>query len=116
MEKLSVIIQNWRIKQIHIYFDVHKLIFPKLFYFYDLVNSNCFESRSNDATFVNLRYVAPDGQHIAVTYLADKNGYQPTEHKDDQSSAASNAAPAAPAAPAESSAPVQAWNPLLQSQ
>lgn len=23
------------------------------------------------------KYVAPDGQHISVTYVADKNGYQP---------------------------------------
>ncbi|KAL0892211.1 hypothetical protein ABMA27_015399 [Loxostege sticticalis] len=25
------------------------------------------------------KYVAPDGQHIQVTFVADKNGYQPTE-------------------------------------
>lgn len=30
------------------------------------------------------KYVAPDGQNIAVSFIADKNGYQPTEHKDDQ--------------------------------
>ncbi|KAJ8732693.1 hypothetical protein PYW07_015292 [Mythimna separata] len=35
------------------------------------------------------KYVAPDGQQISVTYLADKNGYQPTEEK-----AADQAAPA----------------------
>lgn len=28
------------------------------------------------------KYVAPDGQHIAVTYLADKNGYQPKVEDD----------------------------------
>ncbi|KAL4706480.1 hypothetical protein ACJJTC_015678 [Scirpophaga incertulas] len=26
------------------------------------------------------KYVAPDGQQIQVSYVADKNGYQPTEH------------------------------------
>ncbi|KAM3962251.1 larval cuticle protein 65Ag1-like [Aphomia sociella] len=26
------------------------------------------------------KYVAPDGQHIQVSFVADKNGYQPTEH------------------------------------
>ncbi|XP_047986599.1 endocuticle structural protein SgAbd-6-like [Leguminivora glycinivorella] len=26
------------------------------------------------------KYVAPDGQHISVTFVADKNGYQPTQH------------------------------------
>ncbi|CAK1553624.1 unnamed protein product [Leptosia nina] len=26
------------------------------------------------------KYVAPDGQHISVSFIADKNGYQPTEH------------------------------------
>ncbi|CAH0727786.1 unnamed protein product, partial [Brenthis ino] len=25
------------------------------------------------------KYIAPDGQHISVTFLADKNGYQPSE-------------------------------------
>lgn len=30
------------------------------------------------------KYVAPDGQHIAVSFVADKDGYQPTEQKDDQ--------------------------------
>ncbi|XP_053602429.1 endocuticle structural glycoprotein ABD-5-like [Plodia interpunctella] len=29
------------------------------------------------------KYVAPDGQHIQVTFVADKNGYQPTEHTGD---------------------------------
>ncbi|CAB3242921.1 unnamed protein product [Arctia plantaginis] len=29
------------------------------------------------------KYVAPDGQHISVSFVADKNGYQPTENKDD---------------------------------
>ncbi|XP_045493002.1 endocuticle structural protein SgAbd-6-like [Colias croceus] len=29
------------------------------------------------------RYVAPDGQHISVSFVADKNGYQPTEHNGD---------------------------------
>ncbi|XP_049865984.1 larval cuticle protein 65Ag1-like [Pectinophora gossypiella] len=33
------------------------------------------------------KYTAPDGQKISVTFLADKNGYQPTEQKDDQKSA-----------------------------
>ncbi|XP_046960945.1 endocuticle structural glycoprotein ABD-5-like isoform X2 [Vanessa cardui] len=28
------------------------------------------------------KYVAPDGQTISVTFVADKNGYQPTEIKD----------------------------------
>ncbi|KAH9627572.1 hypothetical protein HF086_010724 [Spodoptera exigua] len=48
------------------------------------------------------KYVAPDGQHIAVTYLADKNGYQPTEEAGDQAQAPAAQAPAAeaPAAPA----------------
>ncbi|KOB68540.1 putative cuticle protein [Operophtera brumata] len=31
------------------------------------------------------KYVAPDGQHIAVTYLADKNGYQPKVEDDSNS-------------------------------
>ncbi|VVC98228.1 unnamed protein product [Leptidea sinapis] len=34
------------------------------------------------------KYVAPDGQHISVTFVADKNGYQPTEQKDDSQPAA----------------------------
>ncbi|XP_068630786.1 endocuticle structural glycoprotein ABD-5-like [Battus philenor] len=34
------------------------------------------------------KYVAPDGQHIQVTFVADKNGYQPTEEKADQTEAA----------------------------
>ncbi|KAJ2946958.1 hypothetical protein O0L34_g16306 [Tuta absoluta] len=29
-------------------------------------------------------YVAPDGQHISVSFVADKNGYQPIEHNDTQ--------------------------------
>ncbi|XP_013187897.1 endocuticle structural glycoprotein ABD-5 [Amyelois transitella] len=29
------------------------------------------------------KYVAPDGQHIQVTFVADKNGYQPKEHTGD---------------------------------
>ncbi|KAI5631564.1 insect cuticle protein domain-containing protein [Phthorimaea operculella] len=29
-------------------------------------------------------YLAPDGQHISVSFVADKNGYQPTEHNDTQ--------------------------------
>ncbi|XP_045446486.1 endocuticle structural glycoprotein ABD-5-like [Melitaea cinxia] len=29
------------------------------------------------------QYVAPDGQKISVTFVADKNGYQPTEVKDE---------------------------------
>ncbi|XP_072941108.1 endocuticle structural glycoprotein ABD-5-like [Epargyreus clarus] len=28
------------------------------------------------------KYTAPDGQQISVTFVADKNGYQPTENKD----------------------------------
>ncbi|KPJ11358.1 Larval cuticle protein 8 [Papilio machaon] len=32
------------------------------------------------------RYIAPDGQHIQVTYVADKNGYQPIEEKATESS------------------------------
>ncbi|KAI8428844.1 hypothetical protein MSG28_007492, partial [Choristoneura fumiferana] len=27
------------------------------------------------------KYVAPDGQHVSVTFVADKNGYQPTQHR-----------------------------------
>ncbi|CAG9785104.1 unnamed protein product [Diatraea saccharalis] len=38
------------------------------------------------------KYVAPDGQHIQVTYVADKNGYQPT---------VDNSSQAAPAAPSQ---------------
>ncbi|KAG6448608.1 endocuticle structural glycoprotein ABD-5 [Manduca sexta] len=30
------------------------------------------------------KYVAPDGQHIAVSFVADKNGYQPSEQAEDQ--------------------------------
>ncbi|XP_063379464.1 endocuticle structural glycoprotein ABD-5-like [Cydia fagiglandana] len=30
------------------------------------------------------KYVAPDGQHISVTFVADKNGYQPTQHLGDE--------------------------------
>ncbi|CAK1604160.1 unnamed protein product [Parnassius mnemosyne] len=30
------------------------------------------------------KYVAPDGQHIQVTFVADKNGYQPTEENANQ--------------------------------
>lgn len=34
------------------------------------------------------KYVAPDGQHISVSYVADKDGYKPTEESDkDQESA-----------------------------
>ncbi|XP_028179142.1 endocuticle structural glycoprotein ABD-5-like [Ostrinia furnacalis] len=33
------------------------------------------------------KYVAPDGQHIQVTYVADKNGYQPTETTGEPASA-----------------------------
>lgn len=29
------------------------------------------------------KYVAPDGQHISVSFVADKNGYQPTEENGD---------------------------------
>ncbi|XP_075970540.1 endocuticle structural glycoprotein ABD-5-like [Anticarsia gemmatalis] len=29
------------------------------------------------------KYVAPDGQHISVSFVADKDGYQPTEEKAD---------------------------------
>lgn len=29
------------------------------------------------------KYVAPDGQHVSVTFIADKNGYQPTQHVGD---------------------------------
>ncbi|XP_035459323.2 endocuticle structural glycoprotein ABD-5-like [Spodoptera frugiperda] len=41
------------------------------------------------------KYVAPDGQHIAVTYLADKNGYQPSENAADEANAPAAAAPQA---------------------
>ncbi|CAF4778098.1 endocuticle structural protein SgAbd-6-like [Pieris napi] len=30
------------------------------------------------------KYIAPDGQHISVSFVADKNGYQPTEHTGDE--------------------------------
>lgn len=30
------------------------------------------------------KYVAPDGQHISVSYVADKDGYQPTEETTQQ--------------------------------
>lgn len=36
----------------------------------------------------NYKYVAPDGQHISVSFVADKNGYQPTENKDDSATTA----------------------------
>ncbi|KAJ0179925.1 hypothetical protein K1T71_004516 [Dendrolimus kikuchii] len=49
------------------------------------------------------KYVAPDGQHISVTYIADKNGYQPTEQgaqpQGAQPQAAQAAQPAPPARP-----------------
>ncbi|XP_041976232.1 endocuticle structural glycoprotein ABD-5-like [Aricia agestis] len=35
------------------------------------------------------KYVAPDGQHISVSFVADKNGYQPKETNDDQKPAQS---------------------------
>ncbi|CAH1644267.1 unnamed protein product [Spodoptera littoralis] len=41
------------------------------------------------------KYVAPDGQHIAVTYLADKNGYQPSEESGDKAQAPAASAPQA---------------------
>ncbi|XP_047020435.1 endocuticle structural glycoprotein ABD-5-like [Helicoverpa zea] len=47
------------------------------------------------------KYTAPDGQKISVTYLADKNGYQPT----DENAPAKEQAPAAPAAPVAPAAP-----------
>ncbi|PZC85381.1 hypothetical protein B5X24_HaOG201877 [Helicoverpa armigera] len=47
------------------------------------------------------KYTAPDGQKISVTYLADKNGYQPT----DENAPAKDQAPAAPAAPVAPAAP-----------
>ncbi|XP_032510816.1 endocuticle structural glycoprotein ABD-5-like [Danaus plexippus] len=28
------------------------------------------------------KYIAPDGQTISVSFVADKNGYQPVENKD----------------------------------
>ncbi|XP_021200931.3 endocuticle structural glycoprotein ABD-5 [Helicoverpa armigera] len=46
------------------------------------------------------KYTAPDGQKISVTYLADKNGYQPTDEN-----APAKEAPAAPAAPVAPAAP-----------
>ncbi|CAH2237011.1 endocuticle structural protein SgAbd-6-like [Pararge aegeria] len=34
------------------------------------------------------KYVAPDGQQISVTFIADKNGYQPSETTGDNQPAA----------------------------
>ncbi|GBP72138.1 Endocuticle structural glycoprotein ABD-5 [Eumeta japonica] len=41
------------------------------------------------------KYVAPDGKHIGVSFVADKNGYQPTLHLDSDDQAQPGQAPPA---------------------
>ncbi|KAJ8732084.1 hypothetical protein PYW08_014814 [Mythimna loreyi] len=52
------------------------------------------------------KYIAPDGQEISVTYLADKNGYQPNiENAAGQDAPAPQDVPAPQAPPTPEAAP-----------